>query len=64
MSESSNTATIERAHGIECIDPEAIVIALPRRSSLAVSGGVRTVAADRPMASDGINEETEPVLAD
>lgn len=61
MSESNSTIPAQRE--IECIDPENIVIALPRRASMQVSGGIRTIQVGRPSA-DEINGETEPVLAD
>ena len=68
MSDLAATTThTKRNESVECIDPENIVIALPRsdRGNLTVSGGVRTLPAERPsVAIDGINEDTEPVLAD
>ena len=64
----SDTATTDhntrRNDSVECIDPENIVIALPRRSELSVSGGVRTVPFERRTPTEAIDEDTEPVLAD
>jgi hypothetical protein len=47
----------------EVIDADAIVIALPRRGELTVSGGVRVVGPDG-VRQAGAVEEQEPVLAD
>jgi hypothetical protein len=67
MSETSDTYQLPKRNAeVECIDPENIVIALPRRGGLTVSGGIRSVVAEstRPTASARADEETEPVLAD
>ena len=69
MSETSDSYRLpKRNPAVECIDPENIVIALPRRGGLTVSGGIRTVVAEAPApgvaASEAIDEMEEPVLAD
>jgi hypothetical protein len=62
MSELATSTTSKRNQGIQCIDPEEIVIALPRRGAIAVSGGVRTLDGVRVSETD--LDDVEPVLAD